>query len=57
MMALLKQVRTYVQTDSAQRGEWMGSVNDIDDDYGVRDLTLDMKMLFRPIDDAPGSAS
>jgi hypothetical protein len=51
IMTLLRQVRAYVQTDSAQRGEWLGSVGDIDEGFGVQDLTLDMKQIFRPIDE------
>ncbi|KAH6716773.1 fungal-specific transcription factor domain-containing protein [Leptodontidium sp. MPI-SDFR-AT-0119] len=49
VMNLLKSVKTWVQTDSAKRGEELGSVNDIDKDYGVLDLTLDMAQLFKPI--------
>jgi Fungal specific transcription factor domain len=46
---LLKSVRTWVVSDSAKRGEELGSVSDIGSDYGVTDLTLDMAQLFRPI--------
>ncbi|KAL2061636.1 hypothetical protein VTL71DRAFT_7013, partial [Oculimacula yallundae] len=49
VMNLLKSVKNWVQTDSAKRGEELGSVNDIDKDYGVLDLTLDMSQLFKPI--------
>jgi hypothetical protein len=49
VMNLLKSVRTWVVSDSAQRGEELGSVSDIDKDYGVTDLTLDMAQLFKPI--------
>ncbi|CZT03779.1 hypothetical protein WAI453_009041 [Rhynchosporium graminicola] len=49
VMTLLKSVKNWVQTDSAKRGEELGSVNDIDKDYGVLDLTLDMAQLFKPI--------
>ncbi len=46
---LLKTVKVWVASDSAQRGEEIGSVGDIDESYGVDALTLDMKQLFRPI--------
>jgi hypothetical protein len=51
----LKQVRAYVVSDSARRGEELGSVNDIDKDYGVKDLTLDMAKLFKPINSTNNS--
>lgn len=46
---LLKSVRDWVVTDAASRGEELGSVGDIDRDYGTRDLNLDMAQLFRPV--------
>ena len=49
VMSLLKKVRTWVASDNAQKGEEIGSVGDIDESYGVEDLTLDMKLLFKPI--------
>lgn len=49
LMHLLKSVKTWVVSDSAKRGEELGSVADIDKDYGVTDLTLDMAQLFKPI--------
>ncbi|KAI9821245.1 MAG: hypothetical protein M1827_003980 [Pycnora praestabilis] len=49
VMALLKRVKTWVASDNAQRGEEIGSVGDIDESYGVEELTLDMKLLFKPI--------
>ncbi len=45
----LKSVKTWVVSDSAKRGEELGSVSDIGD-YGVTDMTLDMAQLFRPFD-------
>jgi hypothetical protein len=47
---ILKQLKAWVATDSANRGEELGSVNDIDQGYGVSNLTLDMAQLFKPID-------
>jgi len=46
---ILKSVRDWVMTDAAQRGEEMGSVGEIDRDFGTGDLTLDMAQLFRPM--------
>lgn len=46
---LLKLVKAWVISDSAKRGEELGSVSDVGRDYGVMDLTLDMAQLFRPI--------
>lgn len=49
IMNLLKYVKSWVASDTAKRGEEPGSVSDIDNEYGVRDLTLDMAQLFKPI--------
>jgi hypothetical protein len=46
---LLKSVKQWVLTDGASRGEELGSVAEIDASYGVRDSTLDMTQLFRPL--------
>lgn len=46
---LLKTVKTWVVSDSAQRGETLGSVSEIEGNYGMNDLTLDMAQLFKPI--------
>ncbi|KAF2877489.1 hypothetical protein BDV95DRAFT_644746 [Massariosphaeria phaeospora] len=46
---LLKQIRSHVMSTSTQQGLSIGSVTTIDDNYGVADLTLDMKLLFTPI--------
>jgi hypothetical protein len=50
VFSLLKQIRTHVATDSAQKGLDFGSVTAINDDYGVADLTLNMRLLFTPVD-------
>ncbi|KAI1386190.1 uncharacterized protein F4822DRAFT_437867 [Hypoxylon trugodes] len=49
VIQLIKSVKTWVMTDGASRGEELGSVSDIDNEYGVNDLTLDMTQLFRPL--------
>jgi hypothetical protein len=46
---LLKSVKNWVMSDGAARGEELGSVGDIDTDFGVSELTLDMAQLFTPL--------
>ncbi|KAK0629784.1 fungal-specific transcription factor domain-containing protein [Bombardia bombarda] len=46
---LLRSVKNWVMSDGASRGEELGSVGAIDEDYGVTDLTTDMTQLFRPL--------
>lgn len=50
VMTLLKKIKGFVVNDNQSRGLDFGSVGDIDDTYGVADLTLNMKLLFRPYD-------
>lgn len=47
-MGVLKKIKGFVVGDNEQRGHDIGSVGDIDDMYGLDNLTLDMKLLFRP---------
>ena len=49
VMTMLKQVKNWVNNDSASRGEVSGSVGAIDESYGIGDLTHDMKLLFTPV--------
>ncbi|KAI1470433.1 fungal-specific transcription factor domain-containing protein [Daldinia caldariorum] len=49
VIQLLKTVKSWVMTDGASRGEELGSVSDIDNDFAVTDLTLDMTHLFKPL--------
>ncbi|OTA97295.1 hypothetical protein M434DRAFT_392009 [Hypoxylon sp. CO27-5] len=49
VIQLLKSVKAWVMPDGASRGEELGSVSDIDNDYGVNNLTLDMAQLFKPL--------
>lgn len=49
VMNLLKSAKQFVETDGASRGEEMGSVGQIDRDYGSTNLTLDMSKIFRPL--------
>lgn len=48
VMTLLKKIKGFVVNDNQLNGVEFGSVGEIDDVYGVEDLTLDMKLLFRP---------
>ena len=49
VLALLKQAKTFVPRPNTTQYEETGLVGDIDDQYGVADLTLDMKLLFTPL--------
>lgn len=49
LFSFLKQVRSFVESENASRGDDIGSVGDIDESYGITDLTLDMKLLFTPL--------
>ncbi|KAK4499222.1 hypothetical protein PRZ48_009735 [Zasmidium cellare] len=48
VMALLKRIKGVVVGDNEIKGQDIGSVGDIDDQYGLDSLTLDMKLLFKP---------
>ncbi|THW87184.1 hypothetical protein D6D15_06874 [Aureobasidium pullulans] len=52
IMGLLKKIKGFVSNENTQGGLDTGSVGDIDDTYGVGDLTLDMKLLFKPMGEA-----
>lgn len=43
VMTLLKRIKGVVVGDNEQKGQDIGSVGDIDDQYGLSDLTLDSK--------------
>ncbi|KAJ4360111.1 uncharacterized protein N0V89_000671 [Didymosphaeria variabile] len=47
----LKYIRTHVASDSTSKNLDIGSVTTINDDYGLADLTLNMKLLFTPVFD------
>ncbi|KAF2455099.1 fungal-specific transcription factor domain-containing protein [Lineolata rhizophorae] len=49
MFQYIKKIKVHVAMESGQRGLDVGSMGEIDDSYGVEDLTLDMKLLFAPI--------
>ncbi|KAF1982749.1 hypothetical protein K402DRAFT_339747 [Aulographum hederae CBS 113979] len=51
VMFLLKWIKKKVASDSEGRGREIGSIGVADDSYGVEDLTLDMKLLFVPINE------
>lgn len=49
VMAMLKQIRTYVAKDGYMLGKELGSITEIDENYAatsVDNLSLDMKQLF-----------
>ncbi|KAK0936069.1 hypothetical protein LTR29_012347 [Friedmanniomyces endolithicus] len=48
VMALLKRIKGFVLGDKEARGHDIGSVGDISELYGLDDLTLNMKLLFKP---------
>lgn len=54
VMALLKRIKTMVVNDRENKGlsDTISSIGDIDDTYGLDNLTLDMKLLFKPYDPA-----
>ena len=53
IMKSLKQIKHWVATQQASRGDPItGAVGEIDENYGVEDLTLDMKLLFKPLSPA-----
>ena len=49
VMQLLKSATAWVETDGASRGEEFGSVGEINPDYAVSNLTLDMTQFFKPL--------
>ncbi|KAI7245498.1 hypothetical protein KC365_g447 [Hortaea werneckii] len=49
-LSLLKRIKSFVMSDNETKGHDIGSVGDIDDTYGLDNLTLDMKLLFKPYD-------
>jgi hypothetical protein len=55
VMSGLRQVREFGKSDAARRGEEPGSVCDIDHEFNMEALQLDMKKLFRPIEDTAES--
>lgn len=55
VMSGLRQVREFGKSDAAKRGEEPGSVSAIDHAYNMEALELDMKKLFRPIEDVADS--
>ena len=56
VMALLKRIKMFVIGDNETKGQDIGSVGDIDEQYGLDSLTLDMKLLFKPYNSLVDSA-
>ena len=44
-MSLLKRIKAFVIGDNETKGQDIGSVGDIDDQYGLDNLTLDSRYL------------
>ncbi|KAI1180743.1 hypothetical protein F4777DRAFT_597521 [Nemania sp. FL0916] len=57
VIRLLKVATTEVESDSAVRGEELGSVGEMDPDYAVTNLTLDMTQFFKPLSPVVDSSS
>ncbi|KZF25325.1 hypothetical protein L228DRAFT_236434 [Xylona heveae TC161] len=57
VMSLLQKIKGWVASDHAARGEEVGSVGNIDDSFGVEDLNLDMKLIYKPISDQTTSTA
>ncbi|KAI9710079.1 MAG: hypothetical protein M1820_002881 [Bogoriella megaspora] len=51
IMRMLRKIRSWVLNENTSRGEEVGSVGDIDDLYGIDELTFDMRKLFKPINE------
>lgn len=51
VFTFLKHIKAHVASDSASKNLDIGSVTSVSDQYGVEDLTVDMKLLFTPISD------
>lgn len=53
---MLRLVQTWVTSDGASRGEELGSIGEIDSQYGTNNLTLEMRQLFTPLPRVVGDA-
>lgn len=49
VMMILKKARASAQSDASERGESLGAVGNMDEGYALEGLTLDMRRLFRPL--------
>lgn len=54
VLSLLKRIKAYVASEQEKNGLDIGSISNVSDDYGLEDLTQDMKLLFAPIADSTG---
>jgi hypothetical protein len=50
VIGILNKSKATAQVDVKTRGEALGSVADVDERYGVDDLTFEMNKLFRPME-------
>jgi len=51
IFACLKQIKNLVATEQEKKGLDIGAVTNVNDNYGMEELTLDMKLLFTPVND------
>ncbi|EER40048.1 hypothetical protein HCEG_04554 [Histoplasma capsulatum var. duboisii H88] len=49
ILGMLRAVRGYFQTDAARKRQCRGFLSNIDEAYAIEELSLDMKLLFRPL--------
>lgn len=47
---LLKQIKTWVYSEQNKTGQSTGALAHIDNNYALEELSLDMKLLFAPVD-------
>ena len=57
VFGLLKDIRTMVAKENFKTGKEIGSIFKIAEEYGIEDLTLNMKLLFAPLEDEEVAAS
>ncbi|KAK7522325.1 fungal-specific transcription factor domain-containing protein [Phyllosticta citriasiana] len=48
---LLKQIKTWVYSEQNKSGKSTGALAHIDNNYALEELSLDMKLLFAPVDE------
>jgi hypothetical protein len=50
----MRRIKAYVASEQEKNGLDIGSISDVSDNYGMEELTLDMKLLFAPVTDSMG---
>jgi hypothetical protein len=54
VFSLMRRIKAYVASEQEKNGLDIGSISDVSDNYGMEELTLDMKLLFAPVTDSMG---